>query len=297
MRLLVTGTSGQVAQSLLECGLAAGIDVIAIRRPHLDLAVPASIRHSITDIRPDVVVSAAAYTAVDKAESEPDLALRVNGDGAGCVAEVCNRLAIPLVHLSTDYVFDGSSGSPYRETDATGPVSAYGRSKLAGEQAVAAACARHVILRTAWIYSPFGANFVKTMLRLASSGKTEIGVVDDQVGCPTYAPHLAQAILRISAAITSADIASAGPTAPWGLYHAAGSGETSWCGFAREIFRVSNDHGGPSATVKAIGTVDYPTPAKRPANSRLECGKLERAFDLRLPDWRAGTTSCVARLV
>ena len=292
MKMLVTGTSGQLAQSLLEAGLAAGVQIVALRRPQLDLAIPATIRHAIADIRPDVVVNAAAYTAVDKAESEPDLAMRVNGDGAGCVAECCEKLGSTLIHLSTDYVFDGTKRAPYVESDPTGPASAYGRSKLAGEQAVAAACRRHVILRTAWVYSPFGNNFVKTMLRLAAT-RPELGVVDDQIGCPTYAPHLAQAILDITAVV----VGQGAVRQPWGVYHAAGSGETTWCGFAREIFKQSAERGGPAASVKAIGTADYPTPARRPANSRLDCGKLETAFGVRMPDWRAGTAACVGRLV
>ena len=297
MKLLVTGTSGQLAQSLLEAGLATGIDIVAIRRPQLDLAVPASIRPAITSARPDLVVSAAAYTAVDKAESEADLAMRVNGAGAGMVAETCDKLGIPLIHLSTDYVFDGTKPSAYLEGDPTGPVSVYGRSKLAGEAAVQAACARHVIVRTAWVYSPFGNNFVKTMLRLAAS-KPEFGVVDDQIGCPTYAPHLAQAVLQIAAGVLQDNAGFAGGSGgPWGIYHASGAGETTWCGFAREVFRLSGERGGPVVKVNAITTADYPTPAKRPANSRLDCGKLAAVFNVRLPDWRHGAAECVSRLV
>ena len=292
MKMLVTGTSGQLAQSLLETGIAAGIDIIAIRRPQLDLAVPASIRHALADARPDIVVNAAAYTAVDKAESEPELALRINGDGAGVVAETCTRLGVPLIHISTDYVFDGSKAAPYLETDPTAPVSAYGRSKLAGEAAVAHACRRHVILRTSWVHSPFGNNFVKTMLRLGAS-KPQLGVVDDQLGCPTYAPHLAEAIVRIARRALSAPH----DQVPWGIYHAAGAGETTWCGFAREIFRLAASHGGPTPRVDAITTADYPTAAMRPANSRLDCTALERAFGARLPDWRDGARACVARLL
>lgn len=292
MKLLVTGTSGQLAQSLLAAGLREGVNVTAVRRPQLDLAVPASIRHTIADARPEIVVNAAAYTAVDKAESEPDLAMRINGEGAGVVAETCARLGIPVIHLSTDYVFDGSKRSPYVETDATGPVSAYGRSKLAGERAVAGACPRHVILRTSWVHSQFGTNFVKTMLRLGAS-RSELGVVDDQIGCPTYAPHLADAILGVARRA----LANADGEAPWGIYHAAGAGETTWCGFAREIFARGAAMGGPRPTVKAITTADYPTPAKRPANSRLDCAALERAFGVRLPDWRAGLDECLTRLL
>lgn len=292
MKLLVTGTSGQLAQALLEAGLASNIDVVAIRRPQLDLTVPGTIRTSLADARPDIVVNAAAYTAVDKAESEPDLAHEINAVGAGEVAGQCERLGIPLIHLSTDYVFDGSNPSPYVETDAANPQTAYGRSKLVGEAAVAAACTRHVTLRTAWIYSPFGNNFVKTMLRLAGT-HPELGVVADQRGCPTYAPHLADAILAIARQLP----ASQSGATPWGVYHATGSGEASWYDFAREIFRLSGERGGPAAKVIGIGTTDYPTPARRPANSRLDCGKLERTFGVRLPDWREGAKACVARLV
>ena len=291
MRMLVTGTSGQLAQSLIEVGLAVGIDVFALRRPQLDLTIPGTIRSALADARPDLVVNAAAYTAVDKAESEPDLALAVNATGAGELAAHCERLAIPLIHISTDYVFDGAKPAPYAEADPTGPINAYGRSKLAGELAVAAACSRHIIVRTSWVYSPFGTNFVRTMLRLAQS-RPELGVVDDQRGCPTYAPHLAEAITHMAQRLQTRSAAAP----PWGIYHAAGSGETTWCEFAREIFRISAPGGGATPNVKAIATADFPTPARRPANSRLDCGLLERTFGVRLPDWREGTRNCVARL-
>lgn len=292
MRILVTGTSGQLAQSLLECGMRTNVDVVAMRRPQLDLSIPATIRTSLADVRPDLVVSAAAYTAVDKAESEEGLALAINGQGSGEVASVCERLGIPLIHISTDYVFDGTKSAPYVETDPVAPQSAYGRSKLAGEIAVAKACSRHVILRTAWVHSPFGNNFVKTMLRLAAT-RPELGVVDDQIGCPTYAPHLATAILAIAAQLPG----SRAGQAPWGIYHAAGGGEATWCGFAREIFRQSGERGGVAVKVNAIGSADYPTPAKRPANSRLDCSKLEATFGVRLPVWQDGTRECLARLL
>ena len=290
MKLLVTGTSGQLAQSLLEAGLAAGVAVVALRRPHLDLTIPGTIRASLTDVRPDIVVNAAAYTAVDKAESEEQLAHKVNAAGAGELAALCDKLGVPLVHISTDYVFDGAKRSAYVETDPTGPRNAYGRSKLAGEQAVIAATSRHVILRTSWVYSPFGTNFVRTMLRLAAD-RPELRVVDDQIGCPTYAPHLAVAILAVAARLQS-DTAAA----PWGVYHAAGTGETSWCGFAREIFADCARRGKPAPRLTAIATSDYPTPAQRPASSRLDCGKLAGTFGVRLPDWRDGTRNCLARL-
>lgn len=292
MRLLVTGTSGQLAQSLLELGIARGVDIVALRRPQLDLTIPSTIAVALADARPDIVVSAAAYTAVDKAESEPELAHRVNGAGAGHVAAQCERLGIPVVHVSTDYVFDGAKAAPYVETDATGPINVYGRSKLAGEEAVASACRRRIILRTSWVHSPFGTNFVRTMLRLAGTHK-ELRVVDDQAGCPTSALDLADAIIRLAPQVERASA-----NAPiWGTYHATGSGETTWCGFAREIFEVAAERGGSKPVVHGIATADYPTPARRPANSRLDCGKLERTFGVALPDWRDSARVCVERLV
>lgn len=291
MKLLVTGTSGQLAQSLLEAGLSAGVDVVAMRRPQLDLTIPGTIRTALADVRPDIVVNAAAYTAVDKAETEEEPAHKVNAVGAGEIAAQCERLGVAVIHISTDYVFDGTKATPYVEDDPTAPLNAYGRSKLAGERAVAAACRRHVILRTSWIYSPFGSNFVRTMLRLAAE-RPAVSVVDDQIGCPTYAPHLAGCILAISRQI-GANVAG---DAAFGVFHASGSGETTWHGFAREIFRLrqASNHTVPKLT--AITTAEYPTPARRPANSRLDCGRLARTFGIEMPSWLDGTRDCLSRL-
>ncbi len=297
MRLLVTGTSGQLAQSLLQAGHAAGVDVFAFRRPQLDLTIPSSIRKSLDEANPDVVINAAAYTAVDKAESEPELAEAVNAAGSGELARQCERLGVALIHISTDYVFDGTKPAPYVEEDQVSPANAYGRSKLGGERAVAANCQRHVILRTSWVFSPFGTNFVRTLLR-HSNTRAEFDVVDDQLGSPTYAPHLAQALFAIAGQLPRrGGAATATAAAPWGLYHACGGGETTWCGFAREIFRVSVERGGPFAKVNAITTADYPTAARRPANSRLDCSRLDRTFNIKLPDWREGVDDCVGRLL
>jgi len=239
---------------------------------------------------PDVVVNAAAYTAVDKAETEPAVARAVNALGAEHVARACAAHSVPIIHISTDYVFDGTKDSPYVEDDPTAPINVYGRTKLEGEQRVAKACERHLILRTAWVHSPWGANFVKTMLRLATT-RPNIGVVDDQKGSPTYAPHLAAIVLAVAARV------AADPAAMrWGVYHAVGGGETTWFGFAREIFLSARKHELPAAEVTAITTADYPTPARRPANSRLNCDRLRQSFGLELPDWRLGVESCVARL-
>ena len=292
MKILVTGTAGQLAQSLLEAGIAAGVHVVAMKRPQLDLTRPGTLRTAIADAKPDFVVNAAAYTAVDKAESEEAEAHKVNAKGAGDLAELCHQVGAPLIHISTDYVFDGSKPTPYVETDPTAPINAYGRSKLAGELAVRTACPRHVILRTSWVYSPFGSNFVRTMLRLALE-RTELSVVNDQLGAPTYAPHLASAILDIVDKLHTA-----GPADDrWGLYHATGSGETSWHGFAAAIFDIARSKGHAVPSLRAIPAAQYPTPARRPASSRLDCGKLADAFRHRLPHWQTGMEACLARLL
>lgn len=195
------------------------------------------------------------------------------------LAENCARLDIPLIHISTDYVYDGGKKSPYVETDPTSPLGMYGHSKLEGDRDVIAANSQHIILRTAWVYSPFGHNFVKTMLRLGQT-RDELSVVDDQQGSPSYAPHIAASIMQL-----------------WGIYHMAGGGDTTWCRFAREIFAQSRRLGGPSAKVSPISTAQYATPAKCPANSSLDCSKLNETFGISLPDWHKGTAECVERLL
>ncbi len=229
LRILVTGANGQVATALQERA-PPGVEVVALARPTLDLADPASIRDAFEPQTADVVVNAAAYTAVDKAESEPGLAMAVNGEGAGLVAEAARALGAPVIQLSTDYVFDGSLDRPYTEDDPVAPIGAYGRSKLAGEEAVAAANPRHVILRTAWVYSPFGANFVKTMLRLGET-RREVSVVADQRGGPTSALDIADAVFAISATL----LLHPGPE-KYGVFHMTGGGEATWAEFAQAIF-------------------------------------------------------------
>jgi dTDP-4-dehydrorhamnose reductase len=291
LRIAVTGWTGQVVCAMLE-RVPVGVEVIAIRRPELDLAVPRTVAPALRAARPDVIVNAAAYTAVDQAESEPDIAMRVNGEAAGEAARAAAALGIPVIQLSTDYVFAGTLERPYREDDATGPISAYGASKLAGEQAVAAATANHAILRTAWIYSPFGKNFVKTMLRLAET-RDELGVVADQAGCPTSALDIADAVFAVARNLTGrTDDASLR-----GVFHMSAAGEAVWADVAEAIFTERERLGGKPVRVKRITTADYPTPARRPANSRLDCGKLALAHGVRLPDWRDSLTPCVARLL
>ena len=284
MRLVVTGREGQVATALAQAGARHGVEVVRLGRPELDLERLETIAPALRAARPDVVVSAAAYTAVDHAESEPERAHQVNAIAPARLAEVSADLGAPILHLSTDYVFDGRKPSPYAETDATGPVTVYGASKLAGEAAVAAH-PRHVILRTAWVYAPYGKNFVRTMLRLAET-RDEVGVVGDQLGCPTSAADIADGVLKIAAAL------HAGQGAP-GLYHMAGTGEASWAGFAATVFEGSRARGGPSARVRAITTADYPTPAARPANSRLDCTSVQAAFGVALPTWREALGRCL----
>lgn len=291
MKVLVIGREGQLARSLVDAAKQAGVEVVAVGRPEIDLAMPSTIGGAISQHAPGLVINVAAYTAVDQAEKEPALAFAINADGAGHVARACAAADVPLMHISTDYVFDGSKTSAYVEDDAVSPLGVYGSSKLEGERQVAAAHARHVIVRTAWVVSPFGHNFVKTMLRLAQS-RPEISVVGDQIGCPTYAPHLASALLAVAQQIGRRDRAAA----PWGVYHATGTGEATWFDLAQEVFAQSRRHGGAAASVKPITTAEYPTPARRPANSRLDCGKLARTFDVRLPDWRDGIAECVAVL-
>lgn len=293
MRIVVSGgPNGQILQSLIERGRAAGHEIIGLGRPQLDLAAdPDSISAALAATRPEAVVSAAAYTAVDRAESEADLAFAVNARGAGAVARAANVLGVPIVHLSTDYVFSGSKTSPYNEEDPTDPVSVYGASKLAGEEAVFAEHSNAAVLRTAWVYSPFGANFVKTMLRLAAD-RDEVSVVADQRGNPTSALDIADTILEILC-----KLASSSDERFSGVFHMSGKGETTWAGFAEAIFAASKARGGPSASVRPISTVDYPAPAKRPANSRLDNSKLADTYGLRLPPWQDSLERVIARLV
>jgi dTDP-4-dehydrorhamnose reductase len=292
MRVVVTGRNGQVARSLVERGAGSDHEIVALGRPELDLqAGPESIAAAIAAACPDAIVSAAAYTAVDKAESEPDLAFQINSIGAGAIASAAAKLGVPLVHLSTDYVFNGSKEGPYVEEDVTGPTGVYGASKLAGERAILNRHENSVVLRTAWVYSPFGNNFVKTMLRLASE-RDEVAVVADQQGSPTSALDIADGILAVVA-----NMASRGDDDLRGIFHMTGDGDASWAEFGEEIFAASAHAGGPHAKVRRIASAEYPTPARRPHNSRLNCSKLANTHGVRLPDWRRSTSSIVQRLV
>jgi dTDP-4-dehydrorhamnose reductase len=292
MRIFVTGAQGQVARSLSEAAATAPNVVIGLgARPIVDLTSPDTILPAMAAFAPDVVVNAAAYTAVDRAEAEPELAYAINRDGAAAVAAAAARLGAPVVQLSTDYVFDGSKDGPYLETDAVSPQGVYGRSKLEGEQAVASANPRHLIIRTSWVYAPFGANFVRTMLRL-SAERERLSVVGDQVGCPTYAPDIAGAVLAIARACSSGGWRDAYA----GVTHVAGPDTLSWCEFARKILAGAAERGGRCVPVDAITTAQYPTPARRPANSRLSTERLATVFGLRLPPLDHSLSTCLDRL-
>jgi dTDP-4-dehydrorhamnose reductase len=292
MRLYVIGVDGQIARALREAA-AKHPDVILGYggRPELDIRRPELIEKAIAAFSPDIVINPAAYTAVDQAETESDLAFAVNRDGAGNVAAVAAQLGVPIIHLSTDYVFDGKKPSPYLETDSTAPIGVYGQSKLAGEYAVAAANNRHLIFRTSWIFAPFGNNFLRTILRL-SDQRDRLRVVDDQIGCPTYSPDVADAIIAVARQIV--DLGWQNSFA--GVTHLAGPDEISWYGFARKILQFSEGRRTRSIAIDAISTADYPTAAHRPANSRLCCDRLASIFRVGLPPLESALERCLKRL-
>ena len=293
MKLIVTGTAeGQLVGSLIERAPSANAQIIAVGIPELDMSNPSTIAPALAGIEADVIVNAAAFTAVDKAEMNEALAMRINGDAAGEVALIARRRSLPLLHISTDYVFDGAAARPYREDDPTGPTSAYGRTKLAGERAVLDSDPTATILRTAWVYSPLSVNFVKTMLRLGET-RAEISVVTDQRGSPSYALDLADAVLSIA----RQRVERRGEGFGAGVYHMTGSGEATWADLAEEVFAEAERLGRPPVKVKRITSAEYPTPTRRPANSRLDNAKLASVFGVVLPDWRASTRDCVRRLL
>jgi dTDP-4-dehydrorhamnose reductase len=291
MRIAVTGKQGRVVSALIEVGPKLGVEMLPVGRPELDLLSPETVQPALANIRPNIIVNAAAYTAVDQAEKEPEVAMAVNAGGAMAVADAARMLGVPLVHLSTDYVFDGRKSTPYIEQDQVAPANVYGASKLAGEAAVAAATRDHVIVRTAWVYSPYGKNFVQTMLTLAQS-RDEVSVVADQYGCPTYAHDIAVGIVAIGRNLLDR------PQCEQlrGIFHLASAGETNWAGFASAIFESLRLLGKRVPKVTPITSAQYPTPARRPANSRLDCSKLERGYNIRLPSWRTSLMACLERL-
>jgi dTDP-4-dehydrorhamnose reductase len=280
MKVLILGTPGQLGHELMKAAWPAGSELIGLAYPEFDMADPACIDRAVADHGCDVVVNATAYTAVDKAESEPDPAYAINASGVERLGTACKAKGVPLIHVSTDYVFDGSKPHPeaYVETDPVCPVNTYGATKEAGETLLRAAWERHVIIRTSWVYASHGANFVKTMLRFGRE-REEMRVVDDQHGAPTAAADLAAAIVSICGQIV-------GKTdAPWGTYHLTGAGRTTWAGFAEHVFRRLEQAEGKRPKLTRIATAEFPTPAARPANSLLDCSKIERAFGVKPLRW------------
>ena len=297
-RLLVAGRDGQLARALAPCFAAAGWQVRAMGRADgLDLSGPAgaigeAVRAAFGPRAPDLVVNAAAYTAVDRAEGEPEAALAVNRDGARALAAAAAELGAPVLHVSTDYVFDGAKGAPYTESDPTAPIGAYGRSKLDGERAVLAAHPRAAVLRTSWVVSAAGQNFLRTMLRLAET-RDEVSVVADQRGAPTFAADLADAILRMAPRLLAAP---AGDPA-FGVFHLAGAPDTTWHGFAGAVFAAAARRGRRVPVLHAIATADYPTPTRRPADSRLDCSRIRDVHGVGRPDWRAALERALDELI
>ena len=278
-RVLVIGAQGQVGSALMRAAWPAGFELVGVARPEVDLAAPDSLTEAVARHRPRFILNAAAYTAVDKAESDRAAAFAANAEAPGVLARLARDCGATLVHLSTDYVFDGSKPAPYVETDPTGPLGVYGESKLAGEQAVAAAGGDWVILRTAWVYDSGPRNFVATMLRLGTQ-REQLSVVNDQQGCPTSAAEIADAMVAVVASRRT------DPRAPAGIFHFSGAGATTWFDFANAIFAEAARRGQKVPAVLPIATEQYPTPARRPRNSRLDCGKFSQSFGVALRPWQ-----------
>lgn len=285
MKILLLGQHGQVSREL-QLLLGEQDELTVLGREQLDLGNPQRIRECVRQVRPQLIVNAAAHTAVDAAQSEPDAAFAINAIAPGVLAEEAADLDAPLIHYSTDYVFDGSKSAAYNEDDAPNPLSVYGRSKLAGEQAIAAVGGKHLILRTSWVYSLHGRNFLLTMQRLLQE-REQLSVVADQIGAPTWAGSIAAATQQLIQRWQTEQVAA------WGLYHFTARGETSWFGFAEAIAVQLQAQGKSVAQLTPIATTDYPTPAQRPLNSRLDGTSLERDWSVRLPDWQGGLLECL----
>jgi len=285
MKILITGSTGQLSREL-QLALAGEGKVLALGHKLLDLAEPAQIRRQVRLLRPDLIINAAAYTAVDPAQDDRDRAFAVNAIGPGVLAEEAAALGVPLIHYSTDYVFDGRKNGPYSEEDVPAPLSVYGASKLAGEQAIQAVGGDHLILRTSWVYSLHGRNFLLTMRRLLQE-RDALSVVDDEIGAPTWAGTIAQVTAEIVRKRRS------GSGGPGGLYHLTASGETSWYGFACHIAQHLQSQGLLRARIEPTRSADYPTAAQRPLNSRLNCARLQRDWQITLPNWETALQQCL----
>lgn len=286
LRILIIGKNGQVSRAL-QSRLADTGELIVRGSDQLDLARPDQLRSRIDALHPDLIINAAAHTAVDQAESEPELAFAINATAPGILALAANELGVPLIHYSTDYVFDGRKPAPYTEEDTPNPLSVYGRSKLAGEDAIRQAGGQHLILRTSWVYSTEGRNFLLTMQRLLQE-KPNLRVVADQIGAPTWAGTIADSTARLI------EHWMTGRCGAWGTYHLTAQGETSWFGFAQAIGEQLVKQHMPCAVIEPIPSSDYPTPAPRPLNSRLDCTRLLREWGVSQPDWRSALQQCLA---
>jgi len=287
--ILLFGANGQLGQEMVRASAARGMSLVALSHAEADIADATAVREAIARHKPALVVNAAAYTKVDLAETDVEAARRGNDIGAALLGEACAAAGIPLVHVSTDYVFDGTKPTAYVETDAVSPASSYGRSKEAGERVLRAATPRHVILRTSWVYSEFGHNFLKTILRLAAT-RDELRIVADQRGCPTSTLDLAEAVLSIAPRLIAGEEV-------WGTYHFAGSGVTTWHGFASRIVAAQAPFTGRTPRVTPITTAEYPLPARRPANSELDCSLFARIFGIRARPWTEETDRITRVLV
>ena len=287
MKILITGQHGQVSQAL-QAHLQGLGELMVLGSNQLDLAKPDQIREQIRAHRPDLIINAAAHTAVDQAESEPDAAFAINAIAPGILAQEAKALGIPLIHYSTDYVFDGSKPAPYTEADTPNPLSVYGQSKLAGEQAIAAVGGQYLILRTSWVYSNQGKNFLLTMQRLLQE-KPQMRIVADQIGAPTWAGTIAGSTRALI------ERWLAGEAGKWGIYHLTAQGETSWFGFAQAIGEHLHADGKACAELEAIPSSAYPTPAMRPLNSRLDCSRLQQQWHVSQPHWQDALRECLAQ--
>ena len=286
-KLLVVGKSGQLARAIAGACASSGVDAICLERPDLDLTKPETIERAISRVAPQVILNTAAFTDVDGAESEQETAFDINARGPEHLANICARYGLPLIHISTDYVFDGQSSRPYRPDDPVAPLSVYGQSKAAGEVAVRETLETHVIIRTAWLYSMQGRNFLRTMLRLGEE-KDQLSIVDDQTGSPTYAHDLAAGLLTVARMLLDRQEPS-----HWGTFHMTNAGSTTWFGFAEAIFETAASNGQRAPDLAPIPTRDYPMPAKRPAFSVLDCQLTEDTFGVRMRPWKEALSACL----
>ncbi|MEO1544804.1 MAG: dTDP-4-dehydrorhamnose reductase [Pseudomonadota bacterium] len=289
--IVVIGRSGQVAEALVRRGTEHGLPIVAGGRPEVDLTNVESLKAFILETRPSVVINAAAYTAVDKAETDADAAVALNSEGPATLAALCAIAGVPLVHVSTDFVFSGLATAPYAEDEDPSPLGVYGASKAAGEVGVRVAHPQHVIVRTSWVYGLAGSNFAKTMLRLGAE-RGELSVVDDQIGAPTFADDLADVLLTVAKRVAASEAPEL-----FGTFHFSNAGQTTWCRYANAIFTIAGAGGAPVAVAKPIPTLEYPTPATRPPYSVLDCSKMLDVYGVNQREWQVALAEAVPALV